>query len=84
MAEYSNKISLWKRKPRETDVAGKSYPHYQGNINIDGVMKDCAVWIQTDKKILINQICQAQFLSHIKNQKIILRRSHINVGRSKP
>ncbi|MDA7814268.1 hypothetical protein N8990_05110 [Candidatus Pelagibacter sp.] len=50
MAEYSNKISLWKRKPRENDVAGKSYPHYQGNINIDGVMKDCAVWIQTDKK----------------------------------
>ena len=51
MAEYSNKISLWKRKPRETDVAGKSYPHYQGNINIDGVMKDCAVWIQTDNSL---------------------------------
>ncbi len=26
------------------------YPHYQGNLNIDGVIKDVAVWIQTDKK----------------------------------
>ena len=50
MAEFNNKISLWKRKPRETDVAGKAYPHYQGNVNVDGVLKDCAVWIQTDKK----------------------------------
>jgi len=50
MAEYSNKISLWKRKPGENDVAGKAYPHYQGNINVDGVVKDVAVWIQTDKK----------------------------------
>jgi len=50
MADFNNKISLWKRKPSENDVAGKMYPHYQGNLNIDGVIKDVAVWIQTDKK----------------------------------
>ena len=50
MADFNNKISLWKRKPNEADVAGKAYPHYQGNINVDGVVKDVAVWIQTDKK----------------------------------
>ena len=40
MADFNNKISLWKRKPTENDVAGKAYPHYQGNINVDGVVKD--------------------------------------------
>ena len=50
MADFNNKISLWKRKPSENDVAGKAYPHYQGNINVDGIVKDVAVWIQTDKK----------------------------------
>ena len=50
MAEFNNKISLWKRKPKETDVAGKAYPHYTGNVNVDGVVKECSVWIQTDKK----------------------------------
>ncbi len=49
MADFKNKISLWKRKPKETDVAGKAYPHYSGNINVDGVVKDVAVWIQTEK-----------------------------------
>ena len=62
MAEFSNKISLWKRKPKETDVAGKAYPHYTGNVNVDGVVKECSVWIQTDKKPgKIHQICQANF-----------------------
>ena len=28
MADFNNKISLWKRKPNENDVAGKLYPHY--------------------------------------------------------
>jgi len=50
MADFNNTISLWKRKPRDTDVAGKMYPHYQGNLNVDGVIKDVSVWIQTDKK----------------------------------
>jgi len=50
MADFDNTISLWKRKPKETDVAGKTYPHYTGKLNVDGVVKDVAVWIQTDKK----------------------------------
>jgi|TARA_R110000796_G_scaffold12741_1_gene41821 hypothetical protein len=49
MADFDNQISLWKRQPRETDVAGKGYPHYQGKVTMNGVTKDCAVWIQTDK-----------------------------------
>tara|TARA_R100001377_G_scaffold74973_1_gene51376 strand:- start:272 stop:499 length:228 start_codon:yes stop_codon:yes gene_type:complete len=49
MAEFNNKISLWKRKPKETDVAGKAYPHYSGNLVCDGVTKDIAIWIQTEK-----------------------------------
>ena len=50
MADFNNTISLWKRKPKDTDVAGKSYPHFTGNVNVDGVVKDCSVWIQTEKK----------------------------------
>ena len=84
MADFNNTISLWKRKPRENDVAGKAYPHYTGKVNVDGVVKELSVWIQTEKKILTQQICQEMFKNHIKNQKIILRRSHINVRRSKP
>jgi len=49
MADFDNTISLWKRKPKETDVAGKSYPHYTGNVNVGGVVKDVSVWIQTEK-----------------------------------
>jgi len=49
MADFKNKISLWKRKPKETDVAGKSYPHYTGNVNVDGKISELSLWIQTDK-----------------------------------
>jgi len=48
MADFDNTISLWKRKPKETDVAGKAYPHYTGKLNVDGKVKDLSVWIQTD------------------------------------
>lgn len=50
MADFNNTISLWKRKPRENDVAGKAYPHYTGKVNVDGVVKELSVWIQTEKK----------------------------------
>ena len=50
MADFSNKISLWKRKPRETDVAGKKYPHFEGSVTMDGVTKKCAMWMQLDKQ----------------------------------
>tara|TARA_R110000803_G_scaffold163148_1_gene226811 strand:- start:999 stop:1217 length:219 start_codon:yes stop_codon:yes gene_type:complete len=49
MAEYDNQISLWKRQPRDTDVAGKKYPNYQGKVTMNGATKDCAVWFQLDK-----------------------------------
>ena len=50
MADFNNTISLWKRKPSEKDVAGKPYPHYTGKVNVDGVVKELSVWIQTEKK----------------------------------
>ncbi len=50
MADFNNTISIWKRKPKENDVAGKAYPHYTGKVNVDGKVKDLSIWIQTDKK----------------------------------
>ena len=29
MSDYDNSAALWKRQARDTDVAGKKYPHYQ-------------------------------------------------------
>ena len=30
MSDFDNTAALWKRQPRDTDVAGKKYPHYTG------------------------------------------------------
>ena len=49
MSEYDNSIALWKRQPKDTDVAGKKYPHYTGKAQISGSAKQAAAWLNTDK-----------------------------------
>jgi len=46
---YDNSGAMWKRQPRETDKPGGKYPHYQGNIQIGGVKKNLAAWLNTEK-----------------------------------
>ena len=36
MSDYDNSIALWKRQPKDTDVAGKKYPHYTGRAKVSG------------------------------------------------
>ena len=54
--KYNNTGGLWKRKPK-TDENGKniddptkSYPDYDGSINVDGKMKKVAAWINSTKE----------------------------------
>ena len=49
MSDYDNTAALWKRTPRDTDVAGKKYPAYQGNITVGGKKMNLAAWLNTEK-----------------------------------
>jgi len=49
MSDYDNSAALWKRTPRDTDVAGKKYPHYNGNITVGGKKMNLAAWLNTEK-----------------------------------
>ena len=42
-------LALWKRQPRDTDVAGKKYPHYNGNANCWCKKMNLAAWLNVDK-----------------------------------
>lgn len=46
---FNNTAALWKRQPRDTDVAGKKYPHYQGNVTVGGKKMSLAAWLNVDK-----------------------------------
>ena len=46
---FDNTAALWKRQPRDTDVAGKKYPHYQGNVTVGGKKMSLAAWLNVDK-----------------------------------
>ena len=46
---FNNTAALWKRQPRDTDVAGKKYPHYQGNLTVGGKKMSLAAWLNVDK-----------------------------------
>jgi len=46
---YDNSGALWKRKARDNDELGKSYPHYTGNITLNGVKKNASAWLNTQK-----------------------------------
>ena len=49
MSEYDNSAALWKSQARDTDVAGKKYPAYQGNITVGGKKMNLAAWLNTEK-----------------------------------
>ena len=49
MSEYDNSAALWKRTPRDTDVAGKKYPEYNGKITVNGKKMNLAAWLNTEK-----------------------------------
>jgi len=49
MSDFDNTAALWKRQPRDTDVAGKKYPHYQGNLTVGGKKMSLAAWLNVDK-----------------------------------
>jgi hypothetical protein len=49
MSDYDNQIGLWKRQPKDSDVAGKPYPHYTGKAQIAGESKQAAAWLNTNK-----------------------------------
>ena len=49
MSDFDNTAALWKRQPRDTDVAGKKYPHYNGNLNVGGKKMSLAAWLNVDK-----------------------------------
>jgi len=46
---YDNSGAMWKRQSRDTDVAGKKYPQYEGNITIGGTKKKVAAWLNVEK-----------------------------------
>jgi|TARA_A100001011_G_scaffold338553_1_gene369450 hypothetical protein len=46
---YDNSGALWKRTPTEKDEPGKAYPHYTGNITINGVYKKASAWLNVEK-----------------------------------
>jgi|TARA_R110002167_G_scaffold10804_1_gene48694 hypothetical protein len=48
-SNFDNSLALWKRTKRDTDVAGKAYPHYNGKLTVDGKQKDVAIWLNTNK-----------------------------------
>jgi len=49
MSDFDNTAALWKRQPRDTDVAGKKYPHYNGNLTVGGKKMSLAAWLNVDK-----------------------------------
>ena len=49
MSDYDNSAALWKRQPRETGVAGKSYPNYTGKGQVNGKIKIAAAWLGINK-----------------------------------
>tara|TARA_X000000950_G_scaffold269782_1_gene348812 strand:- start:373 stop:591 length:219 start_codon:yes stop_codon:yes gene_type:complete len=49
MSDFDNTAALWKRQPRDNDVAGKKYPAYQGNITVNGKKMNLAAWLNTEK-----------------------------------
>ena len=49
MSDFDNTAALWKRQARDTDVAGKKYPAYQGNITVGGKKMNLAAWLNTEK-----------------------------------
>ena len=46
---YDNSGALWKRQPKDSDVAGKKYPQYEGNITVGGTKKKVAAWLNVEK-----------------------------------
>mgnify|MGYP000412547825 FL=1 len=49
MSDFDNTAALWKRETRDTDVAGKKYPHYNGNVTVGGKKMNLAAWLNVDK-----------------------------------
>lgn len=49
MSDYDNTAALWKRQTKETDVAGKKYPAYDGSITVGGKKMKLAAWLNTEK-----------------------------------
>ena len=49
MSDFDNTAALWKRQPRDTDVAGKKYPHYNGNVTVGGKKMNLSAWLNTEK-----------------------------------
>ena len=50
MSDYDNSAALWKRQARDTDVAGKKYPHYSGSLTTsNGQKMNLAAWLNTEK-----------------------------------
>ena len=46
---YDNSGALWKRQPKDSDVAGKKYPQYEGNLTVGGNKKKVAAWLNVEK-----------------------------------
>ncbi len=57
MADYTNRGSLWKNTYKEK---GDNKPHYTGVINIDGVEKRLAAWLedQPNSKVLSLEVSE--------------------------
>ena len=49
MSDFDNTAALWKRETRDTDVAGKKYPAYQGNLTVNGKKMNLAAWLNVSK-----------------------------------
>tara|TARA_R100001443_G_scaffold6230_1_gene14997 strand:+ start:1547 stop:1768 length:222 start_codon:yes stop_codon:yes gene_type:complete len=47
--KFDNSGALWKRQAKDNDQPGKSYPHYTGNVTINGVKKNASAWLNTEK-----------------------------------
>ena len=47
--KFDNSGALWKRQAKENDQPGKAYPHYTGNVTINGVKKNASAWLNTEK-----------------------------------
>ena len=46
---YDYSGALWKRQPKDSDVAGKKYPQYEGNLTVGGNKKKVAAWLNVEK-----------------------------------
>ena len=46
---YDNSGALWKRQSKDSDVAGKKYPQYEGNLTVGGNKKKIAAWLNVEK-----------------------------------